>query len=85
MDDGGANVPTQVSLPDDSGVKAVVPPALISPTSQEQRPRRMYALSPSPVAGTGPQAVIRSAFPDFSKADSATAARTWSPAQCGAR
>jgi hypothetical protein len=36
MDDGGANVPTQVSLPDDSGAKAVVSPALISPTSQEQ-------------------------------------------------
>jgi hypothetical protein len=44
MDDGGANAPTQVSLPDDSDAKAAVSPAqgsmaasaLISPTSQEQ-------------------------------------------------
>src|ERR1700730_7600037 len=44
MDDGGANAPTQVSLPDDSDAKAAVSPgqgsmaasALISLTSQEQ-------------------------------------------------
>lgn len=46
MDDEGANAPTQVSLPDDSGAKAVVSPARISPTSQEQTTPMLDVHSP---------------------------------------
>lgn len=46
MNDGGARAPSQVSLPDNSGAKAVVSPALISPTSQEQTTPMLDVHSP---------------------------------------